>query len=73
MNEITSPDEIPADGMITIRPWDGTRRQGWHIESGPNEANFVVASPVNIATAEVTGHPRDVHMRWGVDTIEVMP
>lgn len=76
MTEINSRFDLPADGMVVVKPWDGKRRQGWHIERvtgwWDDELVRVDATPVNISTGETTGETRNILLRFGLDIIEVM-
>ena len=76
--EISNASQIPADGCITVTSWEpGSRRRGYHVEHRLDMAGFdmvaVMASPMNITTGKVTGEPVRLLLRFGLDTIEVMP
>lgn len=68
--------DLPSDGCIAITPWDGTRRRGFHIERieivFDAETGFATASPMSLTTGEITGEPRRVHLRFGLDRIEAV-
>ena len=75
---VNSTSDLPSDGCITIRPWDGSRRQGWHVEailsdfSAEGGTATVWASPMSICSGVITGEPRKVQLAFGLDDLEVM-
>lgn len=75
--EIDTYDELPADGMIVVKRWDGARRVGFHVESATYvgmDRDFaqVWATPVSISTGVPSGPSRIVALRFGLDSITAL-
>lgn len=76
MTTIATTAGLPSDGCITTRGWEhGSRRRGWHVEKilyDDIDYALVSASPMNITTGQITGAPRNIRLRFGLDTVEAM-
>ena len=71
-------DDMPSDGCIIVKRWDGKRSQGFHVESVEYmgiDRDFVQvwATPMSITTGATSGAPRIVSLRFGLDEITAMP
>jgi|14BtaG_2_1085337.scaffolds.fasta_scaffold55724_2 hypothetical protein len=72
---IESADDLPLHGCITVKGWEaGSRRRGYHVEKVNRVAcdggAEVWATPMKIGGG-TNGAPREILLRFGLDTIEV--